>query len=213
MDDSNVETVIVETGSDRNLNVEDNLISGTLQESIGDVANTDNRNKTVTVCTVVEGRDVKIKDTFNDGGDFKLKGTVEDGGDVKINDTVEEGRTNYDAIIKDKVEESSASCDVKIKEVSLTEAFDDVDEDDDDRSICTEESVERNFKTFRPYIETCVKVTDLIVFYDLFTSGKKIKLGCFLTCLKGQQPYNHVDLTYTLLSKHALCYKHDQNRI
>ena len=184
MDDSNVEIVIVETGSVGYFNVEDNLNSETLQESIGDVANTDN-NKTVTVYTVVEGDDVKIKDTFNGVGDVKLEGTVEDGGDVKINDTVEEGGTNYDAIIKDTVEESSASCDVKIKEVSLTEAIDDVDEDDDDRFICTEESVERNFKTFRPYIETCVKVTDLIVFYDLFTSGKKIKLGCFLTCLKG----------------------------
>ena len=183
MDDSNVEIVIVETGSVGYFNVEDNLNSEPLQESIGDVANTDN-NKTVTVYTVVEGDDVKIKDTFNDG-DVKLEGTVEDGGDVKINDTVEEGGTNYDAIIKDTVEESSASCDVKIKEVSLTEAIDDVDEDDDDRSICTEESVERNFKTFRPYIETCVKVTDLIVFYDLFTSGKKIKLGCFLILFKG----------------------------
>ena len=55
----------------------------------------------------------------------------------------------------------------------MTDAIEYVDEVDDDRFICTEESVERNFKTFRSYIETCVKVTDLIVFYDLFTSGKK----------------------------------------
>ena len=157
MDDSDVEAVIVETGSDGNLNVEDNLNSETLQESIGDVANTDN-NKTVTVYAVVEGGNDKIKDTFMDVGDVKFKGTVEEGDDVKIKDTVEE---------------NTVSCDVKIKEVSLAEAIDDVDEDDDDRSICTEESVERNFKTFRPYIETCVKVTDLIVFYDLFTSGEK----------------------------------------
>ena len=61
----------------------------------------------------------------------------------------------------------------KHQNVRMTDAIEYVDEVDDDRFICTEESVERNFKTFRSYIETCVKVTDLIVFYDLFTSGKK----------------------------------------
>ena len=38
--------------------------------------------------------------------------------------------------------------------------------------VVSDELIERNFKTFRSYIETCVKVTDLIVFYDLFTTGR-----------------------------------------
>ena len=44
--------------------------------------------------------------------------------------------------------------------------------EDGDSFVCDEETIEQNFKTHRSYIETCVKVTDLIVFYDLFTTGK-----------------------------------------
>ena len=39
-------------------------------------------------------------------------------------------------------------------------------------NVISDEVIERNFKTFRSYIETCVKVTDLIAFYDLFTTGR-----------------------------------------
>ena len=45
----------------------------------------------------------------------------------------------------------------------------------------SDELIERNFKTFRSYIETCVKVTDLIVFYDLFTTGRSRVDVSFLT--------------------------------
>lgn len=34
-----------------------------------------------------------------------------------------------------------------------------------------EKNIEKNFTTFRHYIEKCVKVTDLIVYYELFTTG------------------------------------------
>lgn len=39
----------------------------------------------------------------------------------------------------------------------------------EDVSLISEENIERNLKTFWTYIKMCVKVTDLIVFYDLFT--------------------------------------------
>lgn len=35
----------------------------------------------------------------------------------------------------------------------------------------TEEEIESNFTSYRPYIESCIKLLDLIVFFNMFTPG------------------------------------------
>ena len=78
-------------------------------------------------------------------------------------------RRNCDeVVIKREVNEEGAA--ETTSEMPTSEV--DTTTEDDDTYVCDEETIERNFKTFRSYIETCVKVTDLIVFYDLFTAGK-----------------------------------------
>ena len=54
---------------------------------------------------------------------------------------------------------------------------------DEKRDIITEDKIGSNFSAFRPYIVSCVKVTDLIVYYDYFTDGKfEFGLKCFVLC-------------------------------
>lgn len=36
----------------------------------------------------------------------------------------------------------------------------------------TEEEIESNFTSYRPYIESCIKLLDLIVYFNMFTSGQ-----------------------------------------
>ena len=55
-------------------------------------------------------------------------------------------------------------------------------------NVISDEVIERNFKTFRSYIETCVKVTDLIVFYDLFTTGRS-DCSTFFSVLSSEPRY------------------------
>ena len=44
--------------------------------------------------------------------------------------------------------------------------------DDEKSDLITEETIKSNFCAFRPYIISCVKVTDLIVYYEYFSDGK-----------------------------------------
>ena len=53
----------------------------------------------------------------------------------------------------------------------LKEPLNDSFEGGDESKDATEEDIESNFVSYRPYVESCVSVIDLIVYLKLFTQG------------------------------------------
>lgn len=52
-----------------------------------------------------------------------------------------------------------------------TDVYINMEENSAEVEDVTEEEIESNFTSYRPYIESCIKLLDLIVFVNLFTPG------------------------------------------
>ena len=52
-----------------------------------------------------------------------------------------------------------------------TDMYTEMEENSPEVDDVTEEEIESNFTSYRPYIESCIKLLDLIVFFNMFTPG------------------------------------------